>query len=93
LADGGGREVVEPWNLSWDTSRAEMSVSRKLTLNRTNLAQVAQSGSAHARAPRAGVTSWSPPGGESCWEQVSGRGSSLWKKPSTTEYLTAGYLL
>ena len=49
VEDGGGREVVEPWNLSWDTSRAEMSVSRKLTLNRTNLAQVAQSGSAHVR--------------------------------------------
>ena len=37
VEDGGGREVVEPWNLSWDTSRAEMSVSRKLILNRTNL--------------------------------------------------------
>ena len=49
VEDGGGREVVEPWNLSWDTSRAEMSVSRKLTLNRTSLAQVAQSGSAHVR--------------------------------------------
>ncbi len=49
VEDGGGREVVEPWNLSWDTSRTEMSVSRKLTLNRTNLAQVVQSGSAHVR--------------------------------------------
>ena len=49
VEDGGGREVVEPWNLSWDTSRTEMSVSRKLTLNRTSLAQVTQSGSAHVR--------------------------------------------
>ena len=41
--------------------------------------------------PRA--KSLSSPMGESCWEQVSGRGFSLWKKPSTTERLTAGYLL
>ena len=49
IEDDGGSEVVEPWRLSWDTTRPTLTGTRALTLNRANLLQVEQSCSAHVR--------------------------------------------
>jgi len=50
IEDGGGHELVEPWQFTWDAgAQRELHTSRALKLNRDNLAQVDQPGPAHVR--------------------------------------------
>ena len=49
IEDDGGREVAESWHLTWDTSSPVLTGTRALALDRENLLQVSQPGSAHVR--------------------------------------------
>ena len=49
IEDDGGREVAEPWRLTWDTSHPVLTDTRALALDRGSLLQVSQPGSAHVR--------------------------------------------
>ena len=49
IEDDGGREITEPWHLAWDTSHPVLTGTRALALDRENLLQVDQPGTAHVR--------------------------------------------
>lgn len=50
IEDDGGRELVEPWHFTWDARRhPDARNSRRLVLLRRSLAQIDNSGAAHAR--------------------------------------------
>ena len=49
IEDNGGRQIAEPWHLTWDTSHQVLSATCDMTLDRASLLQVDQSGAAHVR--------------------------------------------
>ena len=49
IEDDGGRQVVEPWHLTWDTSHPVLRATCAMALDRASLRQIDQSGSAHVR--------------------------------------------
>ena len=49
IEDNGGRQIAEPWHLTWDTSHPVLSATFDMTLDRASLLQVDQSGTAHVR--------------------------------------------
>ena len=49
IEDDGGRQIAEPWHLTWDTSHPVLSATCAMTLDRASLLQVDQSGAAHVR--------------------------------------------
>ena len=48
IEDDGGRQIAEPWHLTWDTSQPVLTETRTLALDRANLLQV-EPGAAHVR--------------------------------------------
>ena len=49
IEDDGGRQIAEPWHLTWDTSHPVLSATCDMTLDRASLLQVDQPGAAHVR--------------------------------------------
>ena len=49
IEDDDGRQIAEPWHLTWDTSHPVLSATCAMTLDRASLLQVDQPGAAHVR--------------------------------------------